>query len=563
MAEQDSPHAKRYSWLGRRASRRTVMRGAGALGLGALGTALVGCGDESGGDSSPGAGSTQNTGSGASPAASGSSIERGGTLRVAVQNPPSPGGAIDPHMGRGGGDHTYFWRLTESMVTVDEEFRPQPQLAESIERIDDLTVQFKLRQGVKFHDGSDLTSEVVRMNLERVIDPDGASSAYGQLRIIDSIDTPDDFTVILKTSSPDASIVANLADRGGQLVSGQQLQAGDGEAIARGPIGTGPFRAHDYVDGSHVEFRAFEGYWQPGEDGNPLPYLEAIRFTHVEDAAVRATVVQTGDADIAASIQGNEYLQLDSDPEITTHLFVGTGTQHLRINLHQFPDVRIRQALTWSLDRQAIHDGAYAGVSKPAVTPITPAHAWAWHEDFQDGIVEDLDRAKKLLDAAGYPDGIELPVWCYNPATRLQLQIQQAQWERLGIRTQWEEGTAGGYTGGSHPVFLTTQYSIRPDPAGTLMEIWHSQGSSNAARQEVGPDWVGDPELDRLLEQAQSVFDLEERADNYHKAEEIMALDAHAIFIGFQASAHAHRPNVNNFSLGAEGKGLFNAIWLS
>jgi len=570
MTDRDMRSGYTGSLRGRTASRRAVLRSAGIAGVGALAAVLVGCGDDDAeatpaGTSAPGGSATSPSG-GATAAPQTSDIKRGGTLRVAVPNPPSAGGQMDPHLGRGGGDHTFFWRLTESMLTVDDEFRSVPQLAESYERSDDLTVVFQLRPGIKFHDGSDLTSEVVRMNIARVIDPDGASSAYGQMNVIDSVETPDDLTVVLKTSRPDASILPNLADRGGQLLSGEQLQRGDDAEIARAPIGTGPFKADVFEDGSHVEFVANEGYWGPGADGNPLPYLDSIRLTWVEDAAVRATVVQTGDADISASIQGNEYLQLEADSDITTHLFVGTGTQHSRINLYQFDapekDVRVRQALMWSLDRQAIHDGAFGGVSSPAITPITPAHAWAYHKDFQDQIYEDLQRAKDLLSAAGYDDGYDIPLFGYNASTRLQIQLMQAQWERVGIHTSWEEMTAGNYTGGAAPIWNTSQYSIRPDPAGTLMEIWHSQGSSNAARQEVGPDWVGDAEMDGYLESAQTVFDLEERADFYHKAEEIMALDAHGIFMGWQSSAHAHRANVQDFRNGAVGKGRFNEVWL-
>ena len=541
----------------------------GAAGL--SGAVLIGCG----GDDDDGDGDATSTAAAGTPAASTtaaatpnpSAVKRGGTLRVAVGGPPSAGGLMDPHRGRGGGDHSYFWRMTESMLTVDESFSPTPQLAESFEVADSTKIVFKLRPGVKFHDGTDLTSADVAMSIERVINPDTASSAYGQLSVVDNVETPDDLTVVLNTKRPDGSLLPNLHDRGGQVLSKKQLTEATDEEISRAPIGTGPFKAKDLVDGSHVEMVANENYWRKDADGGKLPYLDAIRMTFVEEASVRATVMQSGDADVAASIGGNEYLQLKDDSSLTTPLFVGTGTQHSRINLFQFDspmrDVRVRQAMMWALDRPAIHAGAFGSVSQPAITPITPAHAWAYHKDFQDTIHEDLPKAKKLLAAAGHADGYDIPLFGYNASTRLQIQIMQAQWERVGITTTWEEMSAGNYTGGAAPIWNTSQYSIRPHPAGTLMEIWYSDGSSNAARQEVGPDWVGDAEMDRLLEEARAAFDFEEAGELYHQAEEIMALDAHGIFMGWQASAHSHAANVNGFSLGAEGKGRFNDIWLS
>lgn len=520
---------------------------------------LAGCGgDDDSGTRSSGTPATGNQAGTETPQSSGEPI-RGGRVVVGVTTDPN---SLDPHTGRSGNDHTYFWPVTESLVTYDDSFNPVPQLAEAWELLDPLSLSFTLRPGVTFHDGAELDSEAVRVNLERVLDESLGSSAYAQMSVIDRVEAPDPRTVVLKLRRPSAPLILNFGDRGGQLLSPRQLANDSQESIARKPMGTGPFMVQEWHDGSHVLQVANPNYWGKDEAGRALPYLDELRFNIIPDASVRTTSVESGDTDIGSGIEGANFNRIQGNNKLVPILFEGFGTQHIRINLDLVPDVRVRRAMMWALNREEISQAAFQGVSTVGVTPIGPRHAWAFYEEIQGEVYEDLEKARAELSMAGL-EKVSLKAE-HQTYDRLAPQVIQAQLKRVGIELELDPSDAlNKYHDGLTELFITPSFSIRADPDGTVFELYHARGAYNAAAQRNGGEFSIDPELDRLLEAAQETYDLEERAELYHQAERKIVMDAHGVFFGWRAVGWAHQTSIKGFSTGAEGKGRFARVWRS
>jgi peptide/nickel transport system substrate-binding protein len=553
------------NWTSRRVSRRTTLRAAGLGTLGLAGSVLIGCGDDdeaadapaaSGGGSSSSA-ATAAAGSGTSAAASTSNVTEGGTFKWAGTEPNS----LDPHLGRGGGDHPYFWMTTQGLVTYDMAFGLQPLLAESWEVADDTTIIFNLRQGVEFSDGNEFTSADVKTSIERVLDPATESTAFAQMSVIESIETPDSHTAIAHLARPSAPILLNLADRGGQIISKSQLADQTTDEIHRGAIGTGPYIVKEWKDGGSVELTANPTYWESDSDGVQYPYVDGLLSTIITDPTVRATSVASGQANVGLIDAANVKLIEDAEnADLVIH--EARATAHVRINLDLVTDIRVRQAMMWSLDRQAIHEDAYLVKGNiPGISPIGPAHAWAMHTAIQDKVFQDQAESRKLLDAAGL-DRVDLGMQASIGPISQQIQAQMAE---VGIDIELVQGGGGLtlYHDGLLPLFLTGGFSLRADPDGTIFEVWHGKGFYNAAARRHNGFFSIDPALDRKLEQAQETYVTEERAEFYHQAEEIIVFDAHGVFTGWPNGLWAVNHNVENFVTGGEGKGRFKKIWIN
>lgn len=551
-------------WSGNseRISRRRLIQGTGVASVGGIGAFLVGCGSDDD-EADDVAAETPANGGAASPAATATTapvaVKRGGTVTIAMQAEPN---SLDPHLGKSGVDHSYFWSLSEGLVGYDDGFNPTPALATEWELNDPTTIAFKLRAGVKFHDGTDFNSEAVKVNLERVLDKSIGSSAYAQMSVIDSVTTPDPLTVVLKLKTPSAPLILNLGDRGGMMLSAKQLREDAKDRIARSPIGTGPFTVQEWQSGSHVIMKANPGYWQKDESGNALPYVDALRYNAVANATTRATSVETGDNLIGHGIEGAQFELISKNSNIVSQLFEGFGTQHIRINLDMVTDVRVRRAMMWAMNRDEISKAAFRGLNTPGVSPIGPRHEWAFYKEIQKEVFEDLNKSRQLLQEAGQATvKLKAEHQSYDP---LAPQVIQAQLKRVGIELELDPQDAlNKYHAGENPLFITPSFSIRADPDGTIFELYHGRGAYNAAAVRNGGFFSIDPNLDKILEKAQQVYELEERAQLYHEAERIIVMDAHGAFFGWRSTGWAHGKSVQGFTMGAEGKARFLRLSLS
>ncbi len=546
-------------WTGR-TSRRAILRGGGIGLTGLAAAALVGCSDDAEDGASTPAGTSDTGASSTATSGPASAIKRGGTLKVTTAAEPL--GSLNPHRGQGGGDHKFFWTMFEGLAQYNREGVPDTSisLAESWEIIDPTTIQFKLRQGVKFHDGTDLNAEAVKYNIEHVQAEDYNSAARGQILPIQEVEVVDDHTAIFHLDAPNAALITLLGDRGGQIVSPTALDKGV-EAFDRNPLGgTGPFRFVEWVEDTRVVVERNPDYWRNGDDGSPLPYYDRLEFQVVPDNNVQLASFESGEVDIIPPpLSSLDALEANSKYHIEE--FVGASWSGMYFNLALEPtnDVNFRRAISYAIDREAENQAINFGRYQIASGILTPALSWVYQPP-ENAPHFDLDKAKEFLAASAYPEGASFTC---TIATSQDAATRAALWQdmlgKIGIDMKIEPLQT--YTNRMWVVqdvnSLLAGFSIRADPDGTAGEVVHSEGFYNAGH-------VPNEELDNAIEMARQSYDLEERKRWYAEVERILVDQVYDVYSTYTAQYRAFQPRVQNAGtvFGAEGKDRYHELWI-
>ncbi len=332
--------------------------------------------------------------------------EQGGTLIMIVQpEPPS----LASYMSTSQPIGQVATKVYDGLLEYDSDTVEQPALAESWEISEDgLSITFNLRQGVRWHDGEPFTSADVAftfMDVLREFHPRGNNN----LRALEAVDTPDEHTAIFRLSTPAPYIMRILSSYESPIVPKHLFEGQDVREYsnANTPIGTGPFRFVEWRRGQFMQFDRNEDYWRDGK-----PYLDRIIARFISDTGTRTAAMETGEAHVTAynHIATEDLDYLDSLPhiEVTTDGYeMMPGVNFLIFNTTEppFDDVRVRQAVSYAVDRQFIIDAVYNGFGVPGTSPISSKMIW-YSDNVRRYDVEDrIERANALLDEAGFPRG--------------------------------------------------------------------------------------------------------------------------------------------------------------
>lgn len=330
--------------------------------------------------------------------------ESGGTLIMVVQpEPPS----LASYMSTSQPIGQVATKVYDGLLEYDTETQPQPALAESWEVSEDGTsITFNLRQGVTWHDGEPFTSADVQftfMEVLREFHPRGNNN----LRELAAVDTPDEHTAIFRLNIPAPYIMRILSSYESPVVPKHLFEGQDVREYsnANAPIGTGPFRFVEWRRGQFMQFDRNEDYWKDG-----LPYLDRIIARFIPDAATRTAAIETGETHVTAynhiATEDLEYLSQLPHIDVTTDGYEMMPSVTFLIfdtTRPPFDDVRVRQAVSYAIDRQFIIDAVYNGFGTPGTSPMSSKMIWHT-EDVRRYDVEDrIERANALLDEAGYP----------------------------------------------------------------------------------------------------------------------------------------------------------------
>jgi len=278
----------------------------------------------------------------------------GGHLVAAVDVEPA---SLDPIFGNApGADGNVFNLLYEKLISFGPNGTINPQLAESYEVAEDqLSITFKLRDGVVFHDGTPLDAEAVRFSLARVMDAANNSPRRPDLAAISAIEVVDPLTVKVVLSSPSGAVLAGLANDGGSIVSPQAVSS-LGADFARNPVGTGPFKFVEWQGGDSVTVAAFDDYWGKDDQGRDLPYLDGVTLRFVSNTAVKILEARAGSVQLANSIQVKDFKAIQSestlqlvDTPIFTHQWMAFNTAKA-----PFDNPVLRKAVLSAIDRTAL-----------------------------------------------------------------------------------------------------------------------------------------------------------------------------------------------------------------
>jgi peptide/nickel transport system substrate-binding protein len=479
-----------------------------------------------------------------------SGIKRGGTLMAALSADPQ---GFDSHLTSAYSSFEVLENVYDQLVTVDENLNMVPSLAESWEVSDDnLTWTFTLREGVKFHNGRDLTAEDVVYSYERIMDPDTGSGVAWRFDSVESIEAPDDRTVVINLTQPSPNLLGRIGGYGGMAIIPREIVE-DG-TVDTFPVGTGPFKFVEYVPGDRVVLEANPDYWEEGK-----PYLDGVIFKPIPDETVRLTNLLTGEVDWSDSLPPQRVTELATSGDVIVDKVSGGDYWYIGVNVTREPfnDVRVRQAIAYAIDRAEVTLAAKFDTASPNQGPIPPDSFWYYdHQPFD----QDLDKARELLAEAGYPDGFEtefMPTSFYEETVRTA-QVLQAQLSEIGIdadiRTlEWgtwleEEGN------GNFDMYLCGWLgNIDPD------DFFYAQHHTDEVFNFTG---YSNPDLDELLDAGRVETDEAARKEIYDQVQELVIDEAPYIYLYNPAVVNAWQPFVRGYQALPSAAIRFENTWL-
>lgn len=466
----------------------------------------------------------------------GTSAASSAELRVATPNDPS----VDPHYLYISTNAAYARHVFGKLLDRDGDARIRADLAESWENIDELTWQFKLRQGVKFHDGSDFDADDVIFSFNRVPNvPNNPASYVSNTNMIDTITAPDPHTIVIKTQSPYPLLLRRIS--GVSIVSSEAVEGGSTADFSSGKIaiGTGPYKFQDYVPGDRYVLTRNEDYW--GEK----PAYEQVTFRIMPDASSRIAALLGGDVDIVEGFSPAAVSTVESREGFyvakrassrTLWLYVDTMNDNSPfvtdldgnpMSTNPLKDVRVRQAMSMAIDRSAIVSRVMEGLAEEA-NQLVPAGWFSNNPDIQS-MPFDVDKAQELLAEAGYPDGFGLTVHAPNDRYVNDAKIAQAVAQmltRVGIKMQVETMPKSVYFGrlnkqefslsligwdnsltGSSMMSLSAAFHTKDPDRG--YGSWNAGGYSN-------------PAFDAAIKSAEQEFDMEKQEALLNEAMRIL-----------------------------------------
>ena len=442
---------------------------------------------------------------------------------------------------------------------------------------DGRVILLKLRQGVKFHDGTPLTAEAVAFSLNRLKDPAIRSPfAVSILGPVERIEAPDPFTVQISMSAPFAPFLDSLTEISLAPVSPAAAQR-FGRDFGQNPVGTGAFMVKEIVPNQRVVLVRNPNYrWAPRFFRHAGPaYLDELVYTVVPEDATRMAQLVRGEVNVLYNAPAREVRRLERNPNFRVYFKQQSGFPRVIIlNTTKWPfdDVRVRVAVAHAINKEEILKTTYEGIGSVAHTPLSPA-TWGYNKALeQQAYPYNPDRARQLLGEAGWragPDGIlvkdgrpfRVRLWSGNvPPPLIDAQLQQAQLRAVGIDAQLNAIEQAPYLAairrGDHDLGGMLFVSADPD---VLYIISHSS--------QITAGWntafYRSAELDRLLEQGRTTLDTRQRFQIYTRIQEHIIRNVPYIPYYVITRSFLTTSSVNGYLLDARAFQLFHNVWVT
>ena len=480
----------------------------------------------------------------------------GGTLRIGLLGEPNN---FDPHfIGPGALLPTHL--PYDHLTAYDDNRQPQPRLAESWDIGSDYK-QFKLslRKGVQFHSGRELSSDDVKYNLMRVRDP---KVGVAQLRTLSSwfqsIDTPDQYTVVLTADQPrpaafDLFEYLNIVD--------QETMEGPTESRMK-LVGTGPFVFTEYQQGDHLSFARNAHYWQPGK-----PYPDEIRVQIFTDQQAMVVQLESGALDIATNPQLRDAARLKQDPQYQLAIHPTSGQYYLLTANTSTPpndNQQFRQALNYAINRQRIAQTVLLGLFEPRALPW-PTNSPAF-DSAKNAFPFDLDKAKSLLAASGVANPAFDLIYQNVSAEQAGIaQIVQSDLASIGANVNLRPVEPAVYvdmTGGSADQQLKYTYGVgqsqyanlEPSSLFQVSYYWNPQRNAEAFTA---------PAYGQLIQRASNETDAASRKTLYGQLNDYLQDQSFAMIVASSPPMVAARGNVQGLHFSAHETLVAEEMWLA
>lgn len=428
---------------------------------------------------------------------------------------------------------------------------------------DGLTYTLTLREGVKFHDGTDFNAEAVVANFERWMSSEdyvyygSMFGGYGddKSNIIKSVNAVDESTVEFKLRRPSSPFLKNLAMSPFAIASPDAF-----DQLAKNPVGTGPFVFEEWKPDTSITLAKNEDYWEEGK-----PKLERVIFQVIPDNSSRLTALQNGEIDLMVGVNPTDASKIESDETLQAFYRppMNVGYMAMNVEMEPFDDPAVRRAINHSVDKQALIEGFYAGKAEAAKNPIAPTI-----EGYNDQIepyAYDPEKAKQILSEAGYKEGeLEVTLWTmdnprpYMPAPAKIAESIQKDLSEIGITANIQQLDWSTYLeragNGELSLFLLGWIGDNGDADNFLYTLLGTGSGNNYAQ-------YSNKKVDELLLQAQSEVDQAKRNELYKKAQEIIHKDAPWVPLVHYESVIAGKKSLKGYKPNPTGSESFVNVY--
>jgi peptide/nickel transport system substrate-binding protein len=468
------------------------------------------------------------------------------TLRIGLAEDPD---ILDPTLARTYVGRIVFAAFCDKLFDIDEKLNVVPQLALSHETsADGNAVTIKLRPGVKFHDGEPLDAEAAKFSLERHLTMQG-SFRKPELAALDHVEVVDPLTIKLILKSPFSPLIAQLTDRAGMMVSPKAAKA-EGDKFGLHPVCAGPYKFVERVQQDRMVFEKFADYWNKDN-----VFIDRVVFLPIVDATVRLANLKSGGLDLIERLLATDIKDVRADSRLKLSTAIELGYQGITLNVGNdktkgalSQSAKVRQALDWSTDREAINQVVFNGEFKPGNQWVNPDHPY--YQKAYPIRPRDVEKAKALLKEAAVPLPVSVDFMVPKGAeTEAVAQVVQSMAAEAGFdmkirvtefATSLKQAEAGEYQA------YMLAWSGRIDPDGNSYIFLHTGGPQNNSA------W-SNPEADKALDDARLVTDQAQRKALYEKLTKLEIEDEAILYLYHRRILIAHTTRLEGYKQMPDG----------
>lgn len=495
-------------------------------------------------------------------AASGATVAQAAPQR-AVMAVDSTFSTLDPYDANDTLSQAVSKSFYQGLFGFDKDLKLINVLATSYDvSADGLVYTFKLRQGVKFQDGTDFNAAAVKANFDRVTDPANHLKRYNMFRRIAKTDVVDPYTVKVTLNAPFSAFVNVLAHPSGVMISPTAMKKW-GKDIGFHPVGTGPFAFVKWDPAGDLVVHKFDGYWKKG-----YPKIDEIDWKPVADNNTRAALMRTGEADFAFRIPFEQASAFQSNPKVDLIATPSIIQRYISLNTTKkpFDNPLVRQALNYAINKDALAKVAFSGYALPSdgVLPQGVDYSvklgpWPY----------DPAKARDLLKQAGYPNGFETTLWsAYNNSTAQKaIQFVQQQLAQVGVKANVEALETG-------QAVARVESAQDPEKAGVRMYYIGWSSSTGEADWGISPllataSWppklmntayYKNPAVDEDLSKALETTDRAQKTALYTDAQKRIWADAPWVFLVKEKIVYARSKRLAGAYVAPDGSFNFEDI---
>ena len=392
----------------------------------------------------------------------------------------------------------YMNQLTYSMLfRTDMDLKPQPNLVESYENVDESTWHFKIKEGVKFHNGDTMTADDVVASLQW-------AQGFAEVNLYNknfvSISKVDDMTVEIKTDGPDAMVLTNLCHHGNAIVPKKLID--EGHDFNEDPIGTGPYKLVEWKRGDSLTFEAFDDYFLGA------PKIKNMTWKIIPEGSSRTIALEAGEIDMIIEVEAMDGDRLKENSDLTVIDYNSTNVTWLMLNNEKpgLDNQDVRHAINSAIDKESVVTVAYNGMATPAVSQMPMNFEGATEENAD---TYDAEKAKEWLEKSGVdPASIKFSIICSDDTKKRAGEVIQANLKEIGINCEIESMDLATYLSATAEGNYTAAIGGYSSDSllGYVVGVYHSS-SINASNKTR----LNNPEVDALIDKAKVTVDAAER----------------------------------------------------